>query len=104
MHYDFRYGPSAGKEPQIEAIVQDCIRLEAGDSATFFDFGDFGNIVLHVYKDEDFVRETGQYNFARVHAAVDGAWVNEPDDVNVSDGELAKELAKIWEDNDLPFL
>lgn len=87
-------------KPDIETIIDYCNDLEANDELEVFDFGLNGDLVLHIYKDEDFNPETEEYNLVAIHVAQNGEWVYDSDDTHVTDGSLYKELDEIYKCKD----
>ena len=106
MNYDFRFGVSTSMEKQIEEIVDICDKLNAEESATIFEFGANGDLVLHIYKDCDYNREMDEdyANLGTIHTAQNGHWVDDTGDTYVTDGALWRELERIWNYKDFGTL
>lgn len=98
MNYNFRYEHSVQMEEQIEAIVDTCDKLEAEESATFYDYGENHDLILYIYKDEEYNREKDpdDWNLVTIHTAQDGTYVDDTEDTYVTDGSLHRELERIW--------
>ena len=98
MNYDFCFGVSAPMEEQIEEIIDICDKLDAEESATIFEFGVNGDLVLHIYKDCDYNREVDEdySNLVTINTAQNGEWVDDTEDTYVTDGALWRELERIW--------
>lgn len=82
--------------PSIDEIVDYCNDLAANEELEVFEFGTNCDLVLHIYKDEDFDpngKET--FNLVRIHTAQNGEWVDDTEDISVEDGTLHKELNRI---------
>ena len=80
--------------------------LDAEESATIFEFGANGDLVLHIYKDCNYNREKDQdySNLVTIHTAQTGAWVDDTEDTYVTDGALYRELERIWNYKDFGTL
>lgn len=106
MNYDFCFGVSIPMEEQIEEIIDICDKLNAEESATIFEFGTNGDLVLHIYKDCDYNREIdgNAFNLVKVHTAQNGEWVDNTEDTYVTDGALRRELERIWSYKDFGTL
>lgn len=106
MNYDYTFGVSIPMEIQIEEIVDICDKLDAEESATIFEFGAKGDLVLHVYKDCDYHRKNDEdySNLVVIHTAQDGEWVDDTEDTHVTDGGLRKELERIYNYRDFGTL
>lgn len=98
MNYDFVFGVSIPMKKQIDEIIDICDKLDAEESATIFEFGMNGDLVLHIYKDSDYNREIDKdsFNLVRIHTAQNGEWVDDTEDAYVVDGALWNELERIW--------
>jgi len=99
MEYTFQCG--GPKEANIGELVNWCFTLEPNDHLVVFDFGDRGDLRLDIFKDEDYDRERGEYNMVVVHTSQmqkngDMVYVDDTDDVYVGNGELDRELVRIW--------
>lgn len=83
--------------PDIETIIDYCNDLDAGEKLEVFEFGKDCDLVLHIYKNEEFDREKdgNLYNLVTISTARNGAWVDDTGDVFVTDGELYRELVRI---------
>lgn len=106
MNYDFRFGVSVSMEEQIEEIIDICDKLDAEEEATIFEFGENGDLVLHIYKDCEFNRNSDPdySNLVTIHTAQNGQWVDDTEDTYVSDGSLYRELERIWNYRDFGTL
>lgn len=83
--------------PDIATIIDYCNDLRASEKLEVFEFGQNNDLVLHIYKDEDFdaSNDKNHSNLVRISTAQNGKWVDDTDDVFVTDGSLHKELARI---------
>ena len=106
MNYDYTFGTSISMEKQIESIVDICDKLDAEESATIFEFGKNGDLVLHIYKDCDYHREIDKdySNLVTIHTAQNGKWIDDTENTYVTDCALWKELERIWNYRDFGTL
>ena len=106
MNYDFRFSTSTPMVDQLDEIIDICDKLDAEEKATIFDFGSNGDLVLHIYKDDEYNREINEYysNLVTIHTAQNGEWVDDTGNVYVTDGELYRELERIWNYRDFATL
>lgn len=98
MNYDFTFGSLMSMKDQIQEIIDISDKLDANESATIFEFGQNRDLVLHIDKDSEYHRDIDEnlYNLVRVHTAQNGSWVDDTEDIYVTDGALYKELVRIW--------
>lgn len=82
----------------FDLIVNYCNDLAANEKLEVYEFGRNRDLVLHIYKDEDFDTSKSQdlYNLVRISAAKSGKWVDDTEDIYVTDGSLYKELNRIF--------
>lgn len=83
--------------PSIETIIDYCNDLLADEKLTVFEFGENCDLVLHIYKDEEFnpALDKDYSNIVTIHTAQDGKWIDDTEDVYVTDGSLYRELERI---------
>ena len=83
--------------PSIETIIDYCNDLLADEKLTVFEFVENCDLVLHIYKDEKFnpAMDKGYSNIVTIHTAQDGKWIDDTEDVYVTDGSLYRELERI---------
>lgn len=64
--------------PSIERIIDYCNDLLADEKLTVFEFGENCDLVLHIYKDEEFnpALDKDYSNIVTIHTAQDGKWMN----------------------------
>lgn len=84
--------------PDIETIIDYCNDLAADEKLEVFEFGEDCDLVLHIYKDEEYnaSKDKDSYNIVRISTARNGEWVDDTEDVYVTDGSLANELDRIY--------
>lgn len=84
--------------PEIERIINYCNDLLPDERLVVFEFGRDCDLVLHIYKDEDFNPAVNKdyANLVEIHTARNGEWVDDTGDVYVTDGSLYKELERIY--------
>lgn len=106
MNYDFTFGVSVSMDEQIAEIINICDKLDAEEETTIFEFGEKGDLVLHIYKDCDYNRERDKdySNLVTIQTAQNGEWVDDTEDTYVSDGSLYRELERIWNYRDFGTL
>lgn len=92
--------------PDFDTIIDYCNDLLPDEKLEVFEFGKNCDMVLHIYKDEDFNPDVGKncWNLVRIHTALNGKWVDDTEDIFVSDGSLYKELERIYNYKDLATL
>lgn len=95
MNYEFRFAFILNKIDIINEIVDICKRLNASEKTTIYEYGENRDLVLHIYKDEDF-KEGNEYNLVRVYTFQNGSCVDDTEDLYVNDGQLENELQRIW--------
>ena len=83
--------------PDIATIIDFCNDLGPDEKLVVFEFGKNCDLVLHIYKDEDYNKETGEYNLVTISTATNGKWVDDTYDTHVTNGSLYKELQRINE-------
>lgn len=83
--------------PSIERIIDYCNDLLADEKLTVFEFGENCDLVLHIYKDEEFnpALDKDYSNIVTIHTAQDSKWIDDTEDVYVTDGSLYRELERI---------
>ena len=83
--------------PSIDTIIDYCNNLAANEKLEVFEFGVNCDLVLHIYKDEEFdaSKDEEYSNLVRISTAQDGKWVDDTEDVYVTDGSLYRELERI---------
>ena len=101
MDYTFQYSVNDFIPATISELVNRCFDLEPNDHLTVFDYGEKGDLRLDIYKDEDYDKERGEYNLVVIHTSQkqpDGSMVNVDDteDIYVGNGELDRELDRIF--------
>ncbi len=92
--------------PKFATIIDFCNGLAAGEKLIVFEFGKHYDLVLHIYKDEEFNALKGVYhaNLVRISTAQNGEWVDDTEDVHVTDGSLYRELQRIYHYQNLKTL
>ena len=103
---DYTSGRSASKEEFIDEIITRCNDLDADEKLIVYGFGEDNDLVLCIYKDEDFDREVSpdDWNLVDIHTLLDRQCVDDAVGIYVTDGELFKELNRIWHYQDLATL
>ena len=83
--------------PEISQIIDYCNDLEANEKLEVYEFGENCDLVLHIYKDEEFnsAKSKDFMNIVTIHTAQNGAWVDDTEDTYVTDGSLKRELERI---------
>lgn len=106
MEYKFSFETKMTAEEQFNEIIGICNELEAFEKAIIFDFGLNRDLVLHIYKDEDYnpLVDKEKWNLVRIHTAQGGEWVDDTEDTHVTDGSLYDELYRIWNYKDFGTL
>lgn len=80
-------------------IAKTCFQTK---NSEVYEFGENCDLVLHIYKDEDYNpdKDRDYCNIVTISTARDGKFVDDTDDVYVSDGSLDRELKRINEYRD----
>ena len=81
------------ESPDINTVINYCKDLCANDKIEVYDFGGKKDLVLHIYKDEDFDQKTKAYNLVTISTFRNGKAVDDTGDIHVS--ELDAELERI---------
>lgn len=83
--------------PSIDTIIDYCDGLSANEKLEVFEFGKNNDLVLHIYKDEDYYasKDRDYSNLVRISTAKDGEWVDDAENIYVTDGSLYRELERI---------
>lgn len=83
--------------PSIDTIVDYCNDLLSDEKLIVYDFGTNGDLVLHIYKDEDYnpKNDPDYSNLVDIHTYQDGKVVDDAVGIYVTDGELYRELERI---------
>ena len=94
------------KEVWFSEIIEYCNDMEANDTLIVFEFGENADLVLHIYKDEEynFEKDADYANLVVIHTAQNGEWVDDTEDTYVTDGSLCKELNRIYSYKDFGTL
>ena len=81
----------------INTIVKCCNDLSSDEKLEVFGFGKNNDLVLHIYKDEEYdtSKDKDYSNLVRISTAKDGKWVDDTEDIYVTDGSLHRELERI---------
>lgn len=82
------------ESPNINTVINYCEELCASDKIEVYDFGEKKDLVLHIYKDEDFDQKTKEYNLVRIYTFRNGESVDDTEDIHVTE-ELRGELERI---------
>lgn len=84
--------------PDIDTIIDYCDNLLADEKLEVFEFGKNCDLVLHIYKDEDYNPEKDKdySNLVRISTAQNGKWIDDTEDTFVTDGSLYRELERIY--------
>lgn len=92
--------------PDFDTIIDYCDDLEANEKLEVFEFGKNCDLVLHIYKDEEFNPSVDKEysNLVTIHTAQNGEWVDDTGDIYVTDGELYRELERIYNYRDFGTL
>ena len=92
--------------PDFHTIIDYCNDLLPDEKLEVFEFGKNCDMVLHIYKDEDFDPDADKncWNLVRIHTAQNGKWVDDTEDTYVTDGSLYRELERIWNYRDFSTL
>ena len=83
--------------PSIDTIIDYCNDLAANEKLEVFEFGKNNDLVLHIYKDEEYnaSKDKDYSNLVRISTAKDGKWVDDTEDIYVTDDSLYRELERI---------
>lgn len=92
--------------PSIDKIIDYCNDLLSDEYLIIYDFGINGDLVLHIYKDEEFnpLRDKDYSNLVDIHTYQNGEVVDDAVNIYVTDGELYRELKRISEYRDFGTL
>lgn len=82
------------ESPDIAMIIDYCENLLKDEKLEVYDFGERKDLVLHIYKDEDFDPKTKEYNLVRICTFKNGECVDSTEDIHVTE-ELDSELTRI---------
>ena len=83
--------------PSIDTIIDYCNNLVSNEKLEVFEFGKTNDLVLHIYKDEEYdaAKDKSYSNLVRISTSKDGKWVDDTGDTYVTDGSLYRELERI---------
>ena len=83
--------------PDIDTVIDYCNDLKANEKLEVYEFGKNSDLVLHIYKDEEFdsLSDKDRFNIVTVSTAQNEKWVDDTGDVYVTDGSLLRELERI---------
>ena len=96
---------AVNKEEWFDGIVERCDDMEAEDVLVVYDFGKNGDLLLNIYKDEEY-RGGDYYNIVRIYTDQLNPEmqvlepVDDTGDIYVTDGSLERELERIWNYDD----
>ena len=84
--------------PDFDTIIDHCNDHLSDEKLEVLEFGKECDLVLHIYKDEDFNPDVNKdcFNIVRIHTAQNGEWVDDTEDTYVTDGSLYRELERIY--------
>jgi hypothetical protein len=85
--------------PSIDTIINYCNDLAANEKLEVFEFGKNNDLVLTIFKDEDFdaSKDKDAWNLVMISVAKDGKYVEDTGDIYVTDDSLYKELERIYD-------
>ncbi len=83
--------------PSIDTVINYCNDLASNDKLEVFEFGINNDLVLHIYKDEEYdaSKDKDYSNLVSISTAKDGKWVDDTENIYVTDGSLYRELERI---------
>lgn len=92
--------------PDFATIIDYCNDLAANEKLEVFEFGKNCDLVLHIYKDEEYnpKKDKDYSNIVRISTAQNGEWVDDTEDTYVMDGSLYRELERIYNYQDFRTL
>lgn len=95
----------AYKDSLFEEIIDKCDLLKADETFTISDFGANGDLTLHFCKDCDYDREVDEdySNLVMISTKQNGKYVDDTESIYVTDGELWKELERLWDYKDFCY-
>lgn len=98
------YIPKGGSEEEIiDDIIDRCDELAANEAIEINEFGKNNDLSLYIEKDEDY--KGGDYsNLVDVITSMDGAPVDDAVGIYVTDGQLYRELCRIYNYRDFSTL
>lgn len=79
--------------PDIAKIIDYCLDLESGSKLEVYEFGKNCDLVLHIYKDEDYNpdQDKDAFNIVRIHTAQNGVWVDDTEDIHVNHEHILRQ-------------
>ena len=83
------------KNEWLNSIIDLCHDMEANDVLHVYNFGDNKDLILDIYKDENY-KGGEEWNMVVISTWQRGIPVDNTEDVYVTDGSLFKELERIW--------
>ena len=94
------------KKTWFNNIIEYCHDMEANDKLVVYEFGENKDLVLEIYKDEDYNAEKSEtaWDIVRITTWQNGEAVDDTEDTYVTDGSLYKELERIWNYRDFTTL
>lgn len=84
--------------PDIETVITYCQDLLSDEKLEVFEFGKNNDLVLHIYKDEEYnpAKDKNAFNLVTIHTAQKGEWVDDTEDIHINDEHLLRqELERI---------
>ncbi len=95
---------TCGPEPydiMEQALASACFAMGASDHMIVWEYGERKDLRLDIYKDQDYNKELGEYNMVMIittQKTPEGNMihVDDTEDVYVGNGELEKELGRIY--------
>ncbi len=83
--------------PSMDTIIDYCNDLESEEKLEVYEFGKNCDLVLHIYKDEEYnpLSDKDKFNIVSIAVAQNGRFVDDTGDVYVTDGSLLRELERI---------
>ena len=89
--------------PDMDTIIDYCNDLKADEHLVVFEYGRNADLVLHIYKDEEY-RGGDDWNLVTISTFQNGEAVDDTGDTYVTDGTLLGELERIAEYKDFSTL
>lgn len=92
--------------PDFDTIIDYSNDLLPDEKLEVFEFGKNCDLVLHIYKDEEFNPDIDKdySNLVTISTAQNGEWVDDTEDIYVTDDSLYRELERIYNYQDFETL
>lgn len=96
MKYNCKFFEEKNIGEVFDHLIGLCTGLDADEEMILSCFGKNKDLELHIHKDCDFDKDTGYANVVCISTKQNGKYVDDTEDIFVSDGSLYHQLERIY--------